>query len=206
MIEADRVTETGESTETADTTETTDTAETIDTGEVSGSAATGGDRPTLPLLLGGIAVLGVVLAVVFGVLWRSASGDLASIEAQERDRQTAVDTAADYAARSLTYDYRNLEDFFAGVDEGASQALQDRYDGVREALTAIMTESEVVATGEVLSAALDSESDGDYTVSVFAEQTTQNVQQPDAGAVPNLLTVTVTEQDGRWIVTDYGPA
>ena len=65
---------------------------------------------------------------------------------------------------------------------------------------------EVVASGEVLSAAVDSEADGEYRVSVFAEQTTQNVQQPDAGAVPNLLTVTVAEQDGRWIVTDYGPA
>lgn len=117
----------------------------------------------------------------------------------------AVNTATEYTARSLTYDYRNLDAFFQGVDQGASQSLQDRYDGVREALTAIMNESQVVATGEVLSAAIDSESGGEYKVAVFARQTTQNVQQPDPGKVPNLLLVTVTDQDGQWIVSDYGP-
>ncbi len=151
------------------------------------------------------AVPGVVLAVIFGVLWRSAAGDLAAEREQEQDRKMAVNTATEYTARSLTYDYRNLDAFFEGVDQGASQSLQDRYDGVREALTAIMNESQVVATGEVLSAAIDSESGGEYKVSVFAQQTTQNIQQPDPGKVPNLLLVTVTDQDGQWIVSDYGP-
>ena len=151
------------------------------------------------------AVPGVVLAVVFGVLWHSAAGDLAAEREREQDRQMAVNTATEYTARSLTYDYRNLDAFFEGVDQGASQSLQDRYDGVREALTAIMNESQVVATGEVLSAAIDSESGGEYKVAVFAQQTTQNVQQPDPGKVPNLLLVTVTDQDGQWIVSDYGP-
>ncbi|OZE32994.1 MULTISPECIES: hypothetical protein [unclassified Rhodococcus (in: high G+C Gram-positive bacteria)] len=153
----------------------------------------------------GAAVPGVVLAVVFGVLWHSAAGDLAAERALEQDRQMALNTATEYTARSLTYDYRNLDAFFEGVDQGASQSLQDRYDGVREALTAIMNESQVVATGEVLSAAIDSESGGEYKVAVFAQQTTQNVQQPDPGNVPNLLLVTVTDQDGQWIVSDYGP-
>lgn len=162
-------------------------------------------RRRLPLMLGGLAVLAVVLAVVFGVLWRSAAGELAASNAQDRDRQIALNTATDYTARSLTYDYRNLDAFFGGVDEGASQALQDRYDGVRDALTAIMTESQVVATGEVLSAAVDSESGGEYKIAVFAQQTTQNLQQQDPGKVPNLLVVTVLNQDGQWIVSDYGP-
>lgn len=162
-------------------------------------------RTRLPLLLGIIALVAVVLAVVFGFLWRAATSDLAAAQAQERDRQIAINTATDYAARSLTYDYRDLDAFFEGVDEGASQGLRDRYDGVRDALTTIMTESQVVATGEVLSAAVDSEGGGEYKVTVFAQQTTQNVQQPDAGAVPNMLTVTVTDQDGLWTVSDYGP-
>lgn len=167
--------------------------------------ATSTARTRLPLLLGIIALVAVVLAVVFGFLWRAAASALASAQAQERDRQIAINTATDYAARSLTYDYRDLDAFFEGVDEGASQGLRDRYDGVRDALTTIMTESQVVATGEVLSAAVDSEGGGEYKVTVFAQQTTQNVQQPDAGAVPNLLTVTVTDQDGLWTVSDYGP-
>ncbi|MGB3371100.1 MAG: hypothetical protein WBA81_10810, partial [Rhodococcus sp. (in: high G+C Gram-positive bacteria)] len=64
---------------------------------------------------------------------------------------------------------------------------------------------QVVASGEVLSAAVDSESGGEYKVTVFAKQTTHNVQQPDAGEVPNLLSLTVTNQGGQWLVSDYGP-
>ena len=63
----------------------------------------------------------------------------------------------------------------------------------------------MVSNTILLSAAVDSEGGGEYKVTVFAQQSTQNVQQPDAGAVPNLLTVTVTDQDGLWTVSDYGP-
>lgn len=180
----------------------TETTNDTDT-DTDSATATGSFRARwLPT---GIAVLGIVLAVVFGFLWRSAAGELADSAARDRDRQIAVNTATEYTERSLTYDYRNLDAFFGGVDEGASQSLQDRYGGVREALTAIMTESQVVASGEVLSAAVDSESGGEYKVTVFAKQTTHNVQQPDAGEVPNLLSLTVTNQGGQWLVSDYGP-
>ncbi|CCQ15048.1 putative uncharacterized protein [Rhodococcus sp. AW25M09] len=152
-----------------------------------------------------VAVVAVVVAAVFGYLWYSAAGDLDAMRQQETERQIALNTAKDYTTRSLTYDYNDLDAFFSSVKDGAAQPLQDRYDGVKDALTAIMSESQVVASGEALSAAVDSETDGVYKISVYAKQQTRNVQSPDGGSVDNILAVTVSDHDGRWIVDDYGP-
>lgn len=162
-------------------------------------------RSTFTVVAVAVAVFAVVVAAVFGYLWHSASSDLAAQRQLETDRLIALNTAKDYTARSLTYDYNDLDAFFASVKDGAAQPLQDRYDGVKDALTAIMTESQVVASGEALSAAVDSETDGVYKISVYAQQQTRNVQSPDGGSVDNILAVTVSDHDGRWIVDDYGP-
>lgn len=184
---------------TPDATETaaaTDTAETADKPQ---------GRNLVPIVLAALLAVAVILAGFFGYKWNSAENDISSMQTAQTDREIALNTARDYTARSLTYDYNSLDAFFAGVKQGASQSLQDRYDGVHDALTAIMTESQVVATGQVLSAAIESENNGEYQVAVYATQTTQNIQQPEAGAVPNLLNVTVADQGGQWIVTDYKP-
>lgn len=162
-------------------------------------------RNLVPIVVAALLAVAVILAAFFGYKWYSAENDISSMQTAQTDREIALNTARDYTARSLTYDYNSLDEFFAGVKQGASQSLQDRYDGVHDALTAIMTESQVVANGQVLSAAIESENNGEYQVAVYATQTTQNIQQPEAGAVPNLLNVTVADQGGQWIVTDYKP-
>lgn len=186
-------------------TESTPTASESAAPQASSPASTEGGRSVHTVVAAAIAVVAVVVAAVFGYLWHSAAGDLDAARQNDTDRQIALNTAKDYTTRSLTYDYNDPDAFFAGVDEGAAQPLQDRYDGVKDALTAIMTESQVVATGEALSAAIDSESDGVYKISVYAQQQTRNVQSPDGGTVANILAVTVSDHDGQWIVDDYGP-
>ncbi|OZC97331.1 hypothetical protein CH275_24585 [Rhodococcus sp. 06-235-1A] len=173
--------------------------------EAAATTARASGRPIYLVAAVAVAVIAVVLAAVFGYLWHSAAGDLDAVRQQETDRQIALNTAKDYTTRSLTYDYNDLDAFFVSVKDGAAQPLQDRYDGVKDALTAIMTESQVVASGEALSAAIDSETDGVYKISVYAQQQTRNVQSPDGGSVDNILAVTVSDHDGRWIVDDYGP-
>ena len=107
------------------------------------SVPRGSGRSTYTVVAAALAVVAVVVAAVFGYLWHTAAGDLAAARQQETDRQIALNTARDYTTRSLTYDYNDLDAFFAGVKDGAAQPLQDRYDGVKDALTAIMTESQV---------------------------------------------------------------
>ncbi|MGU3436580.1 hypothetical protein ACNHUS_26635 [Actinomycetes bacterium M1A6_2h] len=151
-----------------------------------------------------IAVIAVVAAVVAGLAWRSADGALAADRAAAADRQTAIDTARAYTERSLTYAHTDLDGFFAGVEDGTTDALKQRFEGVRDVLSQIMSQSQVVASGKVNAATVTGQDGDTYTVSVFATQTTQNLQQPEPGAVPTLLTVTVEHTGDQWLVTDYG--
>ncbi|MEV6278266.1 hypothetical protein [Nocardia sp. NPDC051832] len=156
-------------------------------------------------ILVAVAAILAVAAVVCGVQWHSAATETADLRAAAADEQRATEIARDYVKRSLTYDYRNLDAFFAAVTDGTGDTLRDRYKQVRETLGKIMSESQVVASGSAVSAAVDSVTGDQYRVTVFAIQRTQNVQQKDPASVPNLLTVTVVKNGGAWQVTDYGP-
>ncbi|WP_194815235.1 hypothetical protein [Nocardia sp. XZ_19_385] len=156
-------------------------------------------------ILVAVAAILAVVAVFCGAQWRSAANETADLRAAAADEQRATEIARDYVKRSLTYDYRNLDAFFGAVTDGTGDTLRERYKQVRETLGKIMTESQVVASGNAVSAAVDSVTGDQYRVTVFAIQRTQNVQQKDPASVPNLLTVTVAKNGGAWQVTDYGP-
>ncbi|MFC7959853.1 hypothetical protein [Rhodococcoides kroppenstedtii] len=158
----------------------------------------------LTVVLAVVAVPAVIAAALAAWQWRSAAGALDAERAADADRAAAVDVARGYTERSLTYDHTNVDGFFAGVEEGTTDALRERFDGVREVLTQIMTDSQVVASGTVNAATVTAQDGNVYTVKVFATQTTQNLQQPEPGAVPTLLTVTVEKNGDQWLVSDYG--
>ena len=151
-----------------------------------------------------IAVSATVVAVALGVQWHSASSALAAERGAALDRTTAENTARAYTERSLTYDHTDIDSFFAGVEDGTTDALKERFAGVRDVLTQIMTESQVVASGTVDAATVTAQDGDSYTVSVFATQQTQNLQQTEPGSVPTLLTVTVEHTGDQWLVADYG--
>ncbi|MFI6166907.1 hypothetical protein ACIBCN_08965 [Nocardia sp. NPDC051052] len=162
-------------------------------------------RNGISYLLGGLAVLLTVLSIALGLSWQSTSDDLSALRQQNADRDKAAEIAKDYTLRSLTYDHKNLPAFFDGVQRGTSDALRKRYDEVHDTLAKIMTEAQVVATGQVLGTAVDAQGNDQYSVTVFATQKTQNIQQPTPATVPNLLVVTVAKNGGNWQVVDYGP-
>ncbi|QBS39891.1 hypothetical protein [Nocardia sp. CS682] len=162
-------------------------------------------RNTIGYLFGGLTVLLTVLGIVLGLSWQSAADDLSALRQQNADRAKAAEVAQDYTLRSLTYDHKNLPAFFDGVQRGTSDALRKRYDEVHDTLAKIMTEAQVVATGQVLGTTVDTQGNDQYSVTVLATQKTQNIQQPTPATVPNLLVVTVAKNGGDWQVVDYGP-
>lgn len=169
----------------------------------SARATTFAER-AFPVALVAAAVLAVA-AIALGVLWRGSAGDLNALQDSQSDRDTAAQVAHDYTLRSLTYDYKNLPAFFAGVQSGTSDALRTRYDEVHDTLTKIMTEAQVVATGQVVGTSVESKGNDQYVVTVYATQRTQNIQQAEPATKPNLLVVTVAKSGGDWLIVDYGP-
>ncbi|MEU0543885.1 hypothetical protein ABZ319_28880 [Nocardia sp. NPDC005978] len=151
------------------------------------------------------AVLLAVGAVVLGVLWRNSATDLDALRTDQSDREMAAQVAQDYTLRSLTYDYKNLPAFFSGVQTGTSDALRARYDEVHDTLAKIMTDAQVVATGQVAGTSVRAKDNDQYEVLVYATQRTSNIQQAEPVTKPNLLVVTVARSGGEWLVVDYGP-
>ncbi|RDI61296.1 hypothetical protein [Nocardia pseudobrasiliensis] len=135
--------------------------------------------------------------------WHRNADDLRAMRQRSADAERAAAVARDYATKSLTYDFHRLDAFFDSVRAGTTGALADRYTTVHDTLGKIMTDAQVIARGEVTATAVTPGDNGVYTVTVFASQTTQNVQHPDPVTASTLLTVTVQHADGRWLVSDY---
>ncbi|MGW4244933.1 hypothetical protein [Nocardia sp. NPDC004722] len=151
------------------------------------------------------AALFAVVALVLGVFWHNSASDYTALKDSQSDRDRAAEVAKEYTLRSLTYDYRNLPAFFDGVQRGTSDQLRDRYTQVHDTLAKIMTDAQVVAIGDVVGTSVEAKGNDQYTVTVYATQKTQNVQQQDPATVPNLLVLTVAKNGGAWVVSDYGP-
>ncbi len=171
----------------------------------AGSTARAGSRTRL--VIGGAVALLIAAVVAIGVLtwqWRSTADDLAAARASDHAATQAMSIAKEYTQRSLTYDYNDLDAFFAGVEKGAAPQLVDRYKSVRSTLGGIMSQAQVVATGNVIATSVESRDGEAFVIDVFATQTTRNAQQKEPATVPNLLKVTVADTDSGWQVTDYG--
>ncbi|PYE13535.1 Mce-associated membrane protein [Williamsia limnetica] len=152
-----------------------------------------------------IAVLAVLVGV-FAYLYLEADDAKSVLENDAAQRAAAAEAASDYTTKSLTYSYQNTDAFFAAVKENADEALTKRYDEVRPTLTQIMQQAQVQASGRVLATSVTGDTDGEYTVMVFASQKTQNVQNPQPSELPTLLKVIVSKTAGGWQIQDYGPA
>jgi len=153
-------------------------------------------------------ILIVVLAILVGVfayLYVDADDAKSATDAEASQRAQAAAAAADYTTKSLTYSYQNTDAFFDAVKTNAGEALVKRYDEVRPTLTQIMQQAQVQATGRVLATSVTGKTDGNYTVMVFANQKTQNVQNTQPSELPTLLKVVVTKAGKSWQILDYGP-
>ncbi|MFW0789231.1 hypothetical protein [Gordonia sp. CPCC 205333] len=159
------------------------------------------DRRRLGL---GVAVI-AVLALVIGcaIAWRSAASARDDLRAGQADVAAVSELARTYTQRSLTYDYRKLDDFFTAVTTDVTPALRTKYGQVRDTLSEIMTKSQVIATGEILGTSVTASKPDRYDLLVFATQKTQNIQQAEPGEAPNLLKLTVVRREGKWLVDDY---
>ncbi|MEU4343341.1 hypothetical protein AB0H00_19025 [Nocardia sp. NPDC023852] len=157
----------------------------------------------IPRALVAALVALTALAGFLGWRWYTTEQDLDALRRDVDDRDKAAAVAADYAKRSLTYDFRNLDAFFDSVRHGTTDRLSHRYDTVHDTLSKIMTEAQVVAHGDVVGTAIGSVDGDDYTVTVFATQQTQNVQHPEPVSAATLLTVNVHRDGGNWVVADY---
>jgi Mce-associated membrane protein len=137
-----------------------------------------------------IVVLALVVAVV--ALVRAPS------EAATRD--SALLAARTYTQSLTTFDARTFEEDAERVRRASTAEFVEEYDGTLEAgLRESVEAGQVVSTGTVVGAGLESLSDGKATVLVAVDQ-----EILGSGAEPrteaNRLRMRLVRDDGRWLI------
>lgn len=152
-----------------------------------------------------LAILALVTAVTFGVLWASddSADRLAALQA-DLDTEAAAETAASqYALRVSEVDFRDLDGWRAALTDGVSEQLAPKLDAAVDVVGPWLSEMEYTATARLLAADV-SETDGDrFVVQVFVDMTSKSEQTPDGVAATATYTVTM-DRASDWTITDVG--
>lgn len=190
-----------------DTLEVTEAVE--DDTETPDGAASVDDRPggahrrRLQVAAALIAAVAIAAAAVFGFMkYRGVADDLTALRQSHTDRDTAAQTARDYALKSLTYSFEDPDAFFRAVEDGVAQPLKDKYVDVTDVLKQLILDGQLTSTGEVLAADAVAQPGDAYQVVVSATQTTRNLQRPTPRVSVILLQITVNKVDDTWQVSD----
>ncbi|MGL4306669.1 MAG: hypothetical protein ACRCSF_10990 [Mycobacteriaceae bacterium] len=179
----------------------------IDT-ESPGDDVKNRDRAGRKFFLSTVSVFVVALAIIvlLAVKWRSAESELSSRQQADQELAEARDKAAEYAIKTLTYDFNDTESFFKEVESGAGPQLVEKYSDARDLLRGIMIEGSLNSKAKLLLAEAKNTGDNDYSVTVCASQTTTNIQRPTPETTTIVLAVTLTKDDDRWVVSDIKSA
>ncbi len=161
-------------------------------------------RLRLALLAPYVVIAAVAaVAIVLGLKWSAAQSDLDEIRSDQATTAETTALAKEYTRRSLTYDYRDMKTFFAGVEQDATESLKAEYRKARPDLQTLMTTAQVVASGEIVATSVLWSTDDRYEFAVTALQKTKNLQQPEEQLVPNVLKVVVVRSGDGWSVDKY---
>ncbi|MGZ8179019.1 hypothetical protein ACXVUM_13905 [Williamsia sp. SKLECPSW1] len=213
-------TETSGSTETSDSAEQSGSAEKSDAGSGSGTetdtAASSSDTATpssdsaVPasrrprLLVGALAALVVILAVVTGVAVYYATDyhdDYTSLRDANADAQRAEDVASDYAVKAALINYRDFDPWFAALRTNVDDAMRRQFASSESVLRQLLGQLQWVSKGDLVGSDIKSQNDGVYVVQVFVDVQVTNVQSPGGVKTTALYPITV-DKNKNWTITD----
>lgn len=155
------------------------------------------------LIATAIAVLAVLAATTFGILWLSARGDVAAIEQRAADDRQAETVASDYAVGASQVDFTDLGPWVTRLKAGTSPELSAKFDATAPKLQEILTPMRWTSTGTAISAKVQSRADSLYTVNVFVDVQSTSAQSETATRTTVTYAVTLDSARG-WTITDVG--
>ncbi|MEU8897899.1 hypothetical protein AB0C65_18700 [Nocardia sp. NPDC048505] len=159
--------------------------------------------PVSSILLGALAALCLVLAVVFGFLWQSAKGDLDDQNARAADNRHAEQIATDYAVGAATVNYQDINAWIAKLKANTTPQLSNKFDATAPKLEQILVPLKWTSTATPITAKVISDDNGVYKVNVFVNVSSTNAQSPEGAQTTVTYNVTVDEKSD-WKITDVG--
>jgi Mce-associated membrane protein len=174
--------------------------------ERAASAAGGTSGGTLVTVVSTVVVIALLAGtIVFGLLWNSKRNEVNELKSAAADKAQAEKVAANYAAGSSTFDYRDLGPWRTAVTTGVSPEVKAKYDALGGAMNQLFQPLQWVSKGTVLDAVVNSQSGPIYKVSAYVRVEATNVQAPGGREVVSVYNVTL-DKDKDWQITDVGGA
>lgn len=154
-----------------------------------------------PLVAVGLLVLILVAAV--GYLWLRLDDSRAEVDrldAAQTDRAEVLERARDLAVALTTYDYRDLDAQQRLLEQGTTDAFQQKFADTNKTLAPMFTQLEATASGSVVDAAVQ-KVDGDLaTVLVFADQSASSKQSEEATSQASRLRLHLVRHGDTWLL------
>lgn len=150
------------------------------------------------LLLRLLIALAVVAAFVVGCIgvwnWKQAH-DLTSA------RANALAAARKDAVIIASYDYRELDAYFAAVGKISTGEFSKQYGKANTDLRKLIRATKAVVKAKVLNAAIESATEDRVTVLLFVDQTVRNAALSGPAMDRNRARMTLELDDGKWLVS-----
>jgi Mce-associated membrane protein len=156
----------------------------------------------VPLILAFVAVCLAVTLVVTILQLGNRNSELASKNALESARSSALAAARTYTVEIASYDYQHLDQDFATVEANSTPSFQRTYSSASGALKALLIKYDSSARATILSAGVVSATTTRVVVVVFLQQTVTNTTQKTAAPTRSQILMTLDYLNGRWLIDD----
>ncbi|MCF8611354.1 hypothetical protein L5G28_14485 [Gordonia sp. HY285] len=178
-----------------------------ETGPGEQTAEPRSDGPsTSKALVASLTAAVVVLAVTAGVFAYLAFGS-SSDDSGDLDRAGALRDAKSHAAQMLTYEAGKYDDLDRRIREIATPEFADTYIKSSQQARTANDAAQASSKGSAENAGIMSIDDSEAVVLVALDNTVTSPQAPalgaGSGAYESRVKVTLTRDDGTWLVSDF---
>ena len=152
-----------------------------------------------------VAVLALVAAVTFGVLWATddSSEQLQALQSRLDTEAEAEAVASEYALNVSEVDFRDLDAWRDALTDGVSEQLVPKLEGAVDVVAPWLTQMEYTSTARLLAAEVASNDGDTFVVQVFVDMVSKSKQTPDGVAATATYRVTM-DRASDWTITDVG--
>lgn len=152
------------------------------------------------IIAAALAAVAVAAIVVELVLLLSSQSNVNHLNSVDSARTSALAAARAYTTDIATYDYRNLQQDFATVEQHATPSFQAQYAQSSKALMSVLTAYHAIAKANVLAAGLQSATGSNAVADVFLDQTVTNSTQKAPTTDHSRVQITLVRQHGEWLI------
>lgn len=160
-----------------------------------------GFRPRRPVV--GAVVLVLLLAAAVGYLWLrldDSRADVDRLESAAVTRAEVLEQARGLAVALTTYDYRDLAAQQRLLEQGSTDAFQQKFAETNKTLAPMFAQLEATAKGTIVDAAVQ-KVDGDLaTVLVFADQSASSKQSAEPTNQASRLRMHLVRHGDTWLL------